>query len=45
MEVRLHVGHGGTTSSGSWNFYLMHQLNGTYVDTLGGRLDGVPSYF
>ena len=30
--------------SESWNFYLTHQLNRTYVDTLGGRLDGVPSY-
>ena len=31
-------------SSEPWNFYLTHQLNRTYVDTLGGRLDGVPSY-
>jgi hypothetical protein len=38
MEV-VHVGHGGTTSSGLWNSYLRHQLNRTYVDTLGGRLD------
>jgi len=30
--------------SESWNFYLTHQLNEIYVDTLGGRLDSVPSY-
>jgi len=32
-------------SSEPWNFYLMHQLNRTYVDTLGGRRFGVPYIF
>jgi hypothetical protein len=43
MEV-LHVSHEGTTSSEPWNLYLTHHLNEAYVDTLGDRLDGVPSY-
>jgi hypothetical protein len=33
------------TSSESWNFYLTHQLNEAYVDTVGGRLGGAASYF
>ena len=32
-------------SSKPWNFYLTHQLNRTYVDTLGGRRFGVPYIF
>ena len=31
-------------SSEPWNFYLMHQIKRTYVDTLRGRRFGVPSY-
>jgi hypothetical protein len=44
MKV-LHMSHGGTTSSGPWNFYLRHHLNEAYMDTLRGRLGGAASYF
>ena len=44
FTVHLMGAVASSISSEPWNFYLTHQIKRTYVDSLGGRRFGVPSY-